>query len=123
MPEAYTYPGISIEEDPSGVRPIIGVSTSATAFVDKFTRGPLNRAVRITSLADFNRRFGGLHSGSEASYAILQFFLNGGSVAWVVRVAAGQPQPSSADLLGGSPAQDTLVVRAVDPGEGIWGKR
>jgi hypothetical protein len=119
MPEAYTYPGVYIEEVPSGVRPIIGVSTSATAFVDEFTRGPLDQAVRITSLADFNRRFGGLRSSSEASYAIQQFFLNGGSIAWVVRVAAGSPKQSWVEFLGGSPAQDTLVVRAIDAGE--WG--
>jgi phage tail sheath protein FI len=119
MPASYTYPGVYVEEVPSGVRPIAGVSTSSTAFVDAFERGPLNEAVRITSFADFNRRFGGLSAGSEASYAVQQFYLNGGSIAWVVRVAAGTPVSSFVPLLGGSPAQETLTVSAIDPG--FWG--
>jgi hypothetical protein len=42
--------------------------------------------VQVTSFAEFERAFGGLEAGSEASYAILQYFLNGGQIAWVVRV-------------------------------------
>ena len=87
MPSALTFPGVYVEEIPSGVRTIVGVSTSSTAFVDYFARGPMEKAVRITSLAEFDRVFGGIDPLSEASYAITQFFLNGGSVAWVVRVA------------------------------------
>jgi len=86
VPTTPTYPGVYIEEVPSGVRTITPVGTSIAAFVDRFRRGPLNEAVRITSPADFEREFGGLDPTSEASYAIQQFFLNGGTVAWVVRV-------------------------------------
>ena len=125
MPVTPTYPGIYIEEVPSGVRTITGVSTSDTAFVDFFPRGPLNAAVRITSFADFQRVFGGLHPLSEASYAIQQYYRNGGQVAWVVRVVDEDEddQPSSRmaslALLGGSPAQTALTVEAANPGE--WG--
>ncbi len=118
MPTQYTYPGVYIEEVPSGVRTITGVSTSDTAFIDFFPRGPVDEAVRVTSFADFERTYGGLDRRSEASYAIRQFYLNGGSVAWVVRVAAN---PGTADrtLRGGSPLQDTLTVAAANPGR--WG--
>ena len=88
MPVSPTYPGVYIEEIPSGVRTITGVSTSVAAFVDYFKRGPMNTAVQIFSFADFEREFGGLDDKSEASYAIQQFFLNGGTQAWVVRVAS-----------------------------------
>ena len=71
--------------------PIAGVSTSNTAFIDYFPRGALNKPVRIASLAEFSRTYGGLDSRSEAGYAIAQYFLNGGSVAWVVRVARRRP--------------------------------
>ena len=81
-----TYPGVYVEEIPSGVRTIAGVSTSDTAFVDFFRRGPLNQAQRITSFGDFERVFGGLDTRSDASYAIQQYYRNGGTVAWVVRV-------------------------------------
>jgi phage tail sheath protein FI len=118
MPSALTYPGIYIEEIPSGVRTITGVSTSNTAFVDYFVRGPLNKAVRITSFGDFERIFGGVQRKSEASYAIQQYYLNGGSVAFVVRVAAGTPSKAFVNLQGGSPAQDTLIIRASS--EGAW---
>src|SRR5918912_1340856 len=98
MPGTSTYPGVYIEEIPSGVRTITGVSTSDTAFIDFFARGPVDRAVRITSFADFERQFGGLHRLSEASYAIKQFYLNGGQVAWVVRVVGPNAKPASISL-------------------------
>src|SRR5271157_4632022 len=88
MPVNPTYPGVYIEEIPSGVHAITGVATSIGAFVDFFPQGPLNEAVQIFSYSDFERQFGGLDERSEASYAIQQFFLNGGSEAWVVRVTS-----------------------------------
>jgi phage tail sheath protein FI len=120
MPATYTYPGVYIEEIPSGVRTITGVSTSNTAFVGYFTRGPMNQAVRITSFADFERRFGGLSSASEAGFAIQQYYANGGSIAFVVRVAAGSPSAAGLMLQGSSPLQDTLQVSAASQGE--WGR-
>jgi phage tail sheath protein FI len=119
MPGPYTYPGVYIEEIPSGVRTIAGVSTSDTAFVDFFPRGPMNQAVRITSFADFERVFGGLDTRSEGSYAIQQYYLNGGQVAWVVRVAGGNPRPASLDVVGGSLPQNVLTIQAAS--EGVWG--
>jgi uncharacterized protein len=85
VPTTVTYPGVYIEELPSGVHPIVGVATSIAAFVDGFPRGPLNSAVEVLNFADVERVFGGLDTSSEASYAIQQFFLNGGTDAWVVR--------------------------------------
>jgi uncharacterized protein len=118
VPAQLTYPGVYIEEVPSGVHTITGVSTSDTAFIDFFARGPVGEATRITSLADFQRTYGGLDPRSEASYAIQQFFINGGSVAWVVRVAAANAQSASLTLQGGSPLQGTLTVTAASPG--VW---
>ena len=45
MPITPTYPGVYIEEIPSGVRTIIGVATSITAFLGRAKRGPDNIAV------------------------------------------------------------------------------
>jgi len=85
MPVRPTFPGVYIEEVPSGVRTIVGVATSVAAFIDYFARGPMNRAIQIFSFADFEREFGGLDTLSEASYAIQQFFLNGGTEAYAIR--------------------------------------
>jgi len=86
MPVAVSYPGVYIQEKSSGVRTITGVATSIAAFVDWFPRGLLNEAVQCLSYADFEREFGGIHTHSPASYGIKQFFQNGGSECWVVRV-------------------------------------
>ena len=63
MPVTPTFPGVYIEEIPSGVRTIVGVSTSTTAFLGYFRRGPLNTPLRCFSLGDFDRELGGLRRG------------------------------------------------------------
>jgi phage tail sheath protein FI len=109
-----TFPGVYIEEIPSGVRTITGVSTSVTAFLGSAKRGPINRAVRLLSYSDFERSFGGLVADSEMSYAVRAFFLNGGSEAWVVRLA-GSASPASRLLQNSAPA-DVIQVTALDDG-------
>src|SRR5687767_7408873 len=87
MPVQPTYPGVYVQEVPSGVRTIVGVSTSVTAFVGKAKRGPINKPVTIFNYAEYETRFGGLSADSEMSYAVRSFFLNGGSQAVIVRLA------------------------------------
>jgi uncharacterized protein len=120
MPVAPTYPGVYIEEVPSGVRTITAVATSVAAFVDFFPRGPLDRAVRIFNQGDFEREFGGLHAQSEAGYGIQQFFANGGSEAWVVRVA-GAGAATARTVIMSAPAGGgaSLTIDAASPG--AWG--
>ena len=86
MPVAATYPGVYIEEIPSGVRTITGVATSITAFIGKALRGPTDQPITITSFGDFERIFGGLNRDIMLSYAVRDFFLNGGSQAVIVRL-------------------------------------
>ncbi|QRM54381.1 phage tail sheath C-terminal domain-containing protein [Sinorhizobium sp. BG8] len=86
MPVRPTYPGVYIEEIPSGLRPVAGVATSITAFIGTFSRGLLDEAVHVLSQSDFEREFGGIERNSETSYAVQQFFLNGGTDAYLVRV-------------------------------------
>ncbi len=81
-----SYPGVYVQEISSGVHTITGVATSITAFVGYTLRGEDNRARHILSLADYEREFGGLAPDSELSYAVQQFFANGGSEAYVVRI-------------------------------------
>ncbi len=86
MPVTPTYPGVYIEEVPSGVRTITGVATSITAFIGRALRGPVNKPIRIQSFAEYERIFGGLWIDSTMSYAVQHFFLNGGSDALIVRI-------------------------------------
>jgi phage tail sheath protein FI len=122
MPTTPTYPGVYIEELPSGVRTITGVATSITAFVGYTTRGALNKAVRIFNFGDYERAFGGLHPDSEISYGIQQFFLNGGSNAYVVRVAQGASAASKTLTYGSAPTTgNALIVTAANAG--TWGEQ
>jgi hypothetical protein len=91
MSSTYTYPGVYIQELPSPVHTITGVATSIAAFVGYTARGIDNRAQAIYSFSDFERLYGGLASNSEVSYAVQQFFQNGGSQAYVVRTPMHYP--------------------------------
>jgi len=121
MPSALTYPGVYIEEIPSGVRTITGVATSITAFVGRTLRGPIdedeqNSPVTINSYAEFERIFGGLWAESTLGFAVRDFFLNGGGQALIVRVYKDAPAPakSTAKLKA-----DNLNLKAASPG--AWG--
>ncbi|MEU0436546.1 phage tail sheath C-terminal domain-containing protein [Streptomyces sp. NPDC006290] len=92
MPVSPTYPGVYIDEVKSAVRTITGVPTAVAAFVGYAPRGPVDRPVHITSWADYESVFGGLHSDSPLSYAVYQFYMNGGSEAEIVRVV-GEADP------------------------------
>lgn len=125
MPVVKTYPGVYIEEVPSGVRTIVGVSTSITAFIGQTLRGEVNYPVRVQSFGEFERKFGGLWVQSPLSYAVSQYFQNGGMDAIIVRVVHekrdGEPASSGAskatiELPGGS---GSLFLEASS--EGAWG--
>ncbi len=122
MPTIPSYPGVYVEELPSSVRTIQTVTTSVTAFVGHTRRGPLNEPVRITSFADFERRFGGLSARSAVGYAVHQFFGNGGTVAVVVRVTkagTGKAAHVTLESTEGRSASAALTVQAREPG--VWG--
>src|SRR5258708_38770216 len=102
MPVNPTFPGVYIEEIPSGVRTITGVATSITAFVGRALRGPTdkdtnktNKALTINSFADFERIYGGLWTESTLGYAVREFFLNGGSQAIIVTLFHPDPAPAA----------------------------
>ena len=118
MPVTPTYPGVYIEEIPSGVRTITGVATSITAFIGRALRGPVDEAVTINNYGDFERKFGGLWVESTLGYAVRDFYLNGGGQAIIVRLYHAEEgvdaKPAKAKL-----AVDGLTFEAAY--EGAWG--
>jgi phage tail sheath protein FI len=118
MPVTPTYPGVYIEEIPSGVRTIIGVATSITAFVGRALRGPADEAVIINSFGDFERIFGGLWSGSKLGFAVRDFYLNGGSQAIIVRLF----NPSEADRVKAEAAAQEVATAAKAAANGATAK-
>lgn len=123
MPE-YFSPGVYVEEFDSGPTPMQGVGTSTAGFVGVAVRGPVVGApVLITSPSEFSRQFGGYLQASEfgeyryLAHAVNHFFINGGSRAFVMRVA-----PEDAATAKSTPAkgQEGLIeISARNPGE--WG--
>lgn len=121
MPAALTYPGVYIQEVPSGVRTITGVATSITAFVGRAAAGPTDEPTMLTSFADYERQFGGLEVASPMSYAVRDFYLNGGTLALIVRVVHDDAATATITLAGDGSPSDDLVLEASSAGE--WGNR
>jgi len=121
MSAPLTYPGVYVEEISSGVRTIMSVSTAVTTFVGYTKRGVINKAQQITSFADFERKYGGLSKDSLVSYAVQQFFMNGGQSAIVVRIAQGASQAEvTLNSLSVDPGKSTPVMRVIAKEPGAW---
>lgn len=112
MPIRRKSPGVYIEEIPSGLRAITGVSTSIVAFVGRTEKGPEDEPVAIASFGDYQRIFGNLWNKSTLSFAVRDFFMNGGGEALVVRVS-NEAERSSLAIAG------EITVEASSNGE--WG--
>ncbi|MCB9765342.1 MAG: phage tail sheath subtilisin-like domain-containing protein [Alphaproteobacteria bacterium] len=115
MPVNPTYPGVYIQELPSGSRTISGVATSITAFVGRAKKGPVSDATTINNFGDYERRFGGLWVSSPMSYAVQQFFRAGGGQAIIVRVVdttAGTGTAAKASVTLGTGAYLRLRANA-----------
>lgn len=102
MPE-YRTPGVYVEEVPSGARPIPAVGSSNTALVGLIEEsdGPMGEPVACTSFKAFRRAFMESLPGDRPctlATAVRGFFENGGSRAWVMRVADGTGRLSPEQL-------------------------
>ena len=112
----YLAPGVYVEEFDSGVKAMEGVGTSTAGFLGLAERGPVTgRPVLLTSFAEYQRRFGGCLPEQEYGScrflpnAVEQFFTNGGSTCYVMRVA-----PEDAAIA--QSAEGPVQVTARDPG-------
>ena len=118
----YLSPGVYVEEVESGAVPMEGVSTSTAGFIGMAERGPvIGRPQLVTNFADYQRMYGSYLSEAKYGdyrflpYAVEQFFLNGGSRAFIMRVV---PQGAKCSATSGSAV---LKFTAANPGE--WGDR
>ena len=98
MPAALLQPGVYVEEIPNGVRTITGVATSIALFIGWAPRGPEDRALRMSSFAEFERNYGGLDRRSLLGYSVRHFYDNGGTDAYVIRIAANDAALASCDI-------------------------
>jgi phage tail sheath protein FI len=106
---AFTYPGVYIEEVSSGQHTITGVATSIASFVGWSNQGSVTEAVMVESWSQYQSLYGGMIPGQPLGYAVYQFFLNGGSQAYIVRLI-GTDAVSASLSIGG------LEIFAANPG-------
>lgn len=117
----YFTPGVYIEEFDSAGQPLSGVSTSIAGFVGLAELGSTTGLpTLVTSMNDFKRNFGGYLSQNQfgnyryLAYSVEQFFVNGGSQAYIVRVAPEDAKAAKAN-------SDVLHVSAKNVG--AWGNQ
>lgn len=129
------HPGVYVQELPSAVQPIQGVSTSTAAFIGVATRGPIPgtilpngrmaQPVMVTSFTDYQRQFGGFRLDSFLTYAVQSFFQNGGQRLYIVRIAVTavtsppSSPPSGPAQRATSPGTFPIQISAIN--EGAWG--
>src|SRR5215469_2689671 len=124
MPATLTYPGVYIEEIPSGVHTITGVATSMAAFVGWAPKGPVDQATLVQSFLEYAALYGGLDSDSLLGYAVNQFFANGGQQAYIVRIgwdgslpaAPGTaPLPYASAYAAGVGTASAMIIASAGP--------
>ncbi|PYS73118.1 MAG: hypothetical protein DMF69_05720 [Acidobacteria bacterium] len=111
---ALSYPGVYVQEVPSGVRTIVGVGTSIGMFIGTAKKGPINRPVRCVSFLDYSRVYGEDSTGGDLVRFVKLFFLNGGTDCYVMRIANGAIQSSI--TLRNEAGAATLRLTAKDAG-------
>lgn len=115
MPPPLTYPGIYIQEQRSGSVSISGASTSVALFIGMTPRGPFEVPTMVTGFTRYQTLFGPDSWPSEMSSQVRQFFLNGGSQAYILRTAENAKGASVA--LKNEAHADVLKIEARE-----WGK-
>ncbi len=125
MPITPTFPGIYIEELPSNAHSVTAAPTSVTVFGGythpfKTLTANWGKAIEIFSYLEYEQQFGGMYTSgtieSHVAYAVNQFFLNGGSNAWIVAL-----QPHYFDPATTPPTDNGVVTGAVLPVGGANG--
>ncbi len=123
---AYTWPGVYVEEVPSGFRPIAGVGTSTAAIIgvsdditgpwnpeeesgmpvnldgEPYEQAPARDPQPVNSWTEFTHKFGDIQEANQhLAQPVYGFFNNGGIRCWVTRVVrtGGSDKQPYGDLL------------------------
>jgi phage tail sheath protein FI len=131
MPITPTYPGVYIQELPSSSHTITPAPTSIAAFigythplktpVSSVSPPPPAPAIQVFSFADYQNHFGGFFNSpwvtDYVGPAVYQFFLNGGSTAYIVGLTDPAYQAATATIADSSspPSSQTVTLTAREP--------
>ena len=86
--------GVQLEHQSRTDHAIERVPTGVVAFIGRTLKGPVNQPLPVKSFVEFQQHFGGLWQPATLSYAVEQFFENGGREARIVRVVNGARPPT-----------------------------
>src|SRR6185437_14021405 len=104
------------------------VRLDATGFVGVCLRGPVNSPLPVTSWSEFVSYFGtitdpdGQAGPGLLPYAVQAFFGQGGSIAWICRVAPVSADPTATARFS-LVLSDDSTPQLVAASEGSWGQR
>lgn len=89
---------------------------TVAAFIGRTRTGPVDRPVRVTSVAEFGRVFGGPCAFSFVPQVVEHYFQHGGHEAVVIRVANRATRGRIEIPAGG---EHVLCLQAADPGSAV----
>ena len=114
MSPTYLAPGLYLEEQPAGSRPIQGVGTAVAAFVGLAETGPVGTPTLVTNWTAYRATFGDLAPGCHLPRAVYGYFQNGGGSCYVVRVGQERAEPTPRATLpsGEDPDKPSFEVTA-----------
>ncbi|MBB6035338.1 phage tail sheath family protein [Phytomonospora endophytica] len=104
----YLSPGVYIEEQEAGSRPIEGVGTAVAAFLGFATQGPYNTPTLVSNWSQYTQLFGDFAPDCYLAHAVYGYFLNGGGNCYVVRIGGngstgdGAPEVSGPQAIVGN---------------------
>lgn len=133
MPE-YLAPGVYLEEVSYRAKTIEGVSTSTAGFVGPTRYGPTSGPPELlTSLADFERIYGGLdqlsfddvgdYSTNYLAQGVRSFFEEGGKRLYVTRVYAASAEPvDEAHMAGCAYTDNNFLISPPHDAISLWAR-
>ena len=127
---SYLTPGVYIEEVPSGSASLSAGATAIAAFVGYTEKAPKDdptdpdglKPRLVTNWAQFESLYGGFVPGAMLPHSVYGWFLNGGSVCYIVRIPHNKPSEEPGQMA--LPAADraigqVLEFESIGPADGI----
>ncbi|MCP4317837.1 MAG: phage tail sheath family protein [Hyphomicrobiales bacterium] len=130
----YKHPGVYIEHVGSGLLAIEAASTSVAVFIGPVKRGPVGEPVFISNPGQYAQMFGVVNDGAggirdegdnpdKFGHEVNAFFANGGTKAYIVRVAEDGAAPNdlaSASTIIPNPEDAAAAFEITAKSEGVW---
>lgn len=117
----FSRPGVFVQEVPVAQSIQLADNGSAVgAFIGALSKGSVGAPVLIRTWNQFKNTFGDVNDAYPTTWAVYNFFANGGNQCYVRRVVGSSSATSSVTLTDRSQAAlATLLVKAINPGS--WG--